>query len=58
VAQRRLSGVNISDMKVLALEGMPSSNFDFTACSTQSTHLAGAGKFFATALAVLRANWK
>jgi hypothetical protein len=37
---------------------MPSSNLRFTAASTQSTHLAGAGKFFAIALTVLRANWK
>jgi hypothetical protein len=37
---------------------MPSSNLRFIACSTQSTQRAGAGKFFAIALTVLRANWK
>ena len=53
-----LSGVIISARKVSRSKRMPSSNRIFTAASTQSTHLAGAGKFFAIALTVLRAKAK
>ncbi|MNT50262.1 hypothetical protein D3C72_1871760 [compost metagenome] len=37
---------------------MPSANFFLVAASTASTHLAGAGKFLAMPLTMLRANWK
>ena len=52
------SGVTISADEELALDFMPSSNGIFTAAATASTHLSGAGKFFAIAPTVLRANWK
>ena len=42
----------------LALERRPSSKGFATAAATASTHLSGAGKFFASAPTVLRANWK
>ena len=52
------SGVSISAEKISRSMTMPSSNLRLTAASTASTHFTGAGKFFAIALTVLRANWK
>ncbi len=54
----RHSGVHIRLMKISRSVAMPASNFCLVAASTASTHLAGAGKFLAMPLTMLRANWK
>jgi len=52
-----LSGVTIRPQKTASSKARPSSRvFAFSDCSTQSTHLAGAGKFLDIAFTVLRAN--
>lgn len=58
-AQGMRKGDHISWMKSSRSAFRPSSNFlCFVAASTASTHLAGAGKFLAIPLTMLRANWK
>ena len=53
-----LSGVDIRAVKISRSAFIPSSNFILVAFCTASTHLAGAGKFFAIAVTVLSANLK
>ena len=54
----RHSDVHIRFKKMSRSNSRPSSNFFLVAASTASTHLAGAGKFLAMPLTMLRANWK
>ena len=52
------SGVSRRPRKSSRSYFRPSSNFIFIDAATASTHFSGAGKFFAIAPTVLRANWK
>jgi hypothetical protein len=52
------SGVCTRWTKASRSSFMPSSKGLVTAAATASTHFSGAGKFFAMAPTVLRANWK
>ena len=54
----RDSLVHIRLMNSSRSNAIPWSNFFCVAACTASTHLTGAGKFFAMPLTMLRANWK
>ena len=54
----RLSGLISSDANSSRSRASPSSNLFCVAASTASTHFAGAGRFLAMPLTMLRANWK